>query len=76
MIPKIDEIIDQAFEAPPTMEELRAKATRFLLENQECYVAQWILQNPFVNISDYKLNFQYNPTSEMGYTVTMEKIDV
>lgn len=57
-------------------EQLRKQAIEFLYNNQECYVAQWILQNPFAKIDDYKLKFEYNDQSLMGYTVTMEKIDV
>lgn len=55
---------------------LRNQATKFLLENQETYVAQWILQNPYAQITDYRLKFVYNDTSMLGYTVEMEKIDV
>lgn len=75
IIPNVNEIVDEAFSKPPTREELHAQASRFILENQECYVAQWILQNPFANISDYRLKFQYNDISKMGYTVEMEKIE-
>lgn len=56
-------------------EQLRNQAMKFLYDNQECYVAQWILQNPYANISDYTLKFVYNDESLMGYTVTMEKIE-
>lgn len=57
-------------------ERLREQAMAFLYNNQECYVAQWILQNPFAKVEDYALKFVYNDQSLMGYTVTMEKIDV
>lgn len=56
-------------------EQLRNQAMKFLYDNQECYVAQWILQNPYANIADYTLKFVYNDESLMGYTVTMEKIE-
>lgn len=55
---------------------LRNQAMKFLMENQETYVAQWILQNPYAQINDYRLKFVYNDTSMLGYTVEMEKIDV
>jgi len=57
-------------------EQLRNQAMKFLYDNQECYVAQWILQNPYANISHYALKFVYNDSSLLGYSVTMEKIDV
>lgn len=56
-------------------EALRNQAMKFLLENQETYVAQWILQNPFAKIEDYRLKFVYNDKSMLGYTVEMEKIE-
>lgn len=56
-------------------EQLAAQARAFLYNNQECYVAQWVLQNPFANISDYRLKFVYNDHTLMGYTVEMEKIE-
>jgi hypothetical protein len=55
-------------------EELRAQAMKFLYDNQECYVAQWILQNPFANPEHYALKFVYNDSSMLGYSVTMEKL--
>lgn len=70
----VDEIT-HAFQ-PKSAEELRAQAMKFLYDNQECYVAQWILQNPFANPADYALKFTYNDQSMLGYSVTMEKIDV
>lgn len=78
MINLDQESIDAMFEAnkPPSREELMQQAREFLYNNQECYVAQWILQNPFANISDYRLKFMYNDSSLMGYSVEMEKIDV
>lgn len=57
-------------------EALRKQAMDFLLANQETYVAQWILQNPYAQVNDYRLKFEYNDQSLMGYTVVMEKIDV
>lgn len=57
-------------------DQLRKQAMKFLYDNQECYVAQWILQNPYANPQDYRLKFVYNDESRMGYTVEMEKIDV
>lgn len=57
-------------------EALRKQALKFLYDNQECFVAQWILQNPYAEISEYSLKFVYNDESHLGYSVTMEKIDV
>jgi hypothetical protein len=57
-------------------EQLRNQAMKFLYDNQECFVAQWILQNPYANIGQYALKFVYNDSSLLGYSVTMEKIDV
>ena len=57
------------------LRELRERATHTLLVNQECYVAQWILQNPFENIMDYQLKF-YNDDPNCVYSVRMEKLDV
>lgn len=72
----INEMIESQKLAGQTREELAAKARQFLFDNQECYVAQWILQNPFANINDYRLKFVYNDQTLMGYTVEMEKIYV
>lgn len=55
-------------------ERLRQQSIQFLLANQECYVAQWIIQNPFANISDYRLKFEYNDQTQTGYSACMEKI--
>lgn len=56
-------------------EALRNQAMKFLMENQETYVAQWILQNPYAQMDDYRLKFVYNDSSMLGYTVEMEKIE-
>lgn len=55
------------------MEEMRKKAMMVLVNNQECYVAQWIMQNPFLQVSDYYLHFEYDEGSENFYKVSMEK---
>lgn len=52
-------------------DRLVEKAKRTLFNNQECYVAQWILQNPDANMSDYELHFRWNDAN--GYNVYMEK---
>lgn len=42
-----------------------------LARNQECYIAQWILQNPNVNIDDYAI--VNRPTEDgLGYITTLE----
>lgn len=78
MISLDQESVDAMFAAhkPPSREDLMKQAREFLYNNQECYVAQWILQNPFANINDYRLKFVYNDKSLMGYSVEMEKINV
>ncbi|AEO14563.1 portal protein [Pseudomonas phage phiPto-bp6g] len=52
------------------------QARKFLYDNQECFVAQWVIQNPYADINNYRLKFVYNDQSLLGYTVEMEKIDV
>ena len=37
---------------------LADKATATLNENQGCYVAKWILENPTLRVSDYVLQYQ------------------
>lgn len=37
------------------LDNLHRLAIKTLSDNQNCYVAQWILQNPDKNISDYTL---------------------
>lgn len=72
----VDEVL--SLTSPENTAEIREKlmeqARDFLLTNQECYVAQWLLQNPFVKITDYRLKFVYNDETKFGYTVEMEKI--
>ena len=55
-------------------EELRKQAQKVLIDNQETYVAQWILQNPTANISDYHLEFQWLEGVGGGYKVRMVKV--
>lgn len=64
-----------AEEAVAKRDALRNQAMKFLMENQETYVAQWILQNPYAQMNDYRLKFVYNDQSMLGYTVEMEKIE-
>lgn len=52
----------------------RDLAIKTLYINQECYVAQWILMNPYVNPEEYALKFIWNDQELSGYSVTMEKI--
>lgn len=56
-------------------EQLRNQALKALYDNQECFVAQWILQNPFENPNDYTLRFVYHDKSKLGYDVQMVKIE-
>lgn len=55
------------------MQKMREQAMMTLVTNQECYVAQWILQNPFLDISQYYLHFEYDAGSQTCYKVSMEK---
>lgn len=54
--------------------QMRQLAIKTLYENQECFVAQWILQNPYANPEHYALKFVYHDESLSGYSVTMEKL--
>lgn len=71
---EITKIVEQASK-PVDRDALIKQARDFLYNNQECFVAQWVLQNPFANINDYRLKFVYTDNSLMGYTVEMEKIE-
>lgn len=62
-------------EANEKREHLRQQALKALYDNQECFVAQWILQNPFANPQDYTLRFVYHDESKLGYDVQMVKIE-
>lgn len=55
------------------MQKIRDQATMVLINNQECYVAQWILQNPFLKMSDYYLKFEPEQGNINVYKVSMEK---
>lgn len=67
-------VVEEA-QKPIDREAMMAQARKFLYDNQECYVAQWVLQNPFADINSYRLKFVYTDTSLLGYTVEMEKIE-
>lgn len=71
---EITDIVEQASK-PIDREAMMNQARKFLYDNQECYVAQWIIQNPYADISQYRLKFVYNDQSMLGYTVEMEKIE-
>lgn len=43
------------------LQEYTRLAVEQLTKNQECYVAQWILQNPDKNIEEYNLVHQTTP---------------
>ncbi|ANA49215.1 hypothetical protein PMW_90 [Pseudomonas phage phiPMW] len=53
-------------------DELVAQAAKVVYQNQECYVAQWILHNPNVNFDDYELAFR-SVDGKIGYNVYMVK---
>lgn len=66
--------IVEASAKPVDREAMMRQARDFLYNNQECFVAQWVLQNPYADISSYRLKFVYNDESLLGYTCEMEKI--
>lgn len=70
---EIEQITEQAFK-PVDREAMMQQARKFLYDNQECFVAQWVLQNPYADINNYRLKFVYNDQSLLGYTCEMEKI--
>ena len=51
---------------------LIAQASKTLNQNQECYVAQWILHNQDKNFNDYELSFRWRQDG-FGYNVFMVK---
>lgn len=55
-----------------TKEQILKKAIETLNKNQECYIAQWIKQNPDKNISDYTLCHQ---TVDGVFKVWLKKIE-
>lgn len=57
------------------LQEYRDRAMKTLIQNQECYVAQWILQNPFANMNDYMLKFYPEEGNPNVYGVRMEKVE-
>lgn len=56
-------------------EALKQQAMQVLVDNQETYVAQWILQNPTTNIDEYTLEFKWLEGVGGGYQVRMVKIE-
>ena len=70
---EIEQITEQVFK-PVDREAMMQQARKFLYDNQECFVAQWVLQNPYADINSYRLKFVYNDQSLLGYTCEMEKI--
>lgn len=72
----VERVFEQNSMSPEQLrQQMQNQAMIFLMENQETYVARWILQNPYANISDYRLKFVYSDTSHTGYTVEMERIE-
>jgi hypothetical protein len=51
---------------------LIAQAAKVIDQNQECYVAQWILHNPDENPKDWVLAIkQFGPDEGFGYNFLM-----
>lgn len=53
-------------------QKMISEASRVLHQNQECYVAQWILHNQDKNFNEYELSFKWREDG-FGYNVFMTK---
>lgn len=69
----VEGIVDDTKER---IEAMRQQAMHTLMINQECFVAAWIMQNPFEKVSDYMLKFYPEEGNPNVYGVRMEKVDV
>ena len=49
------------------LDDIVFKANMTIMNNQECYIAQWVLQNPDENISDWMLCHQPDWLGGDGY---------
>lgn len=70
----IEEVFEKQDEIQKKIESLRKQAAKTLYDNQECYVAQWILHNPDKNPADYYLEFECRLDGH-GYNVRMKRLD-
>lgn len=68
----VSDIFAQESQNDEIRKSLIEQAQRTLLNNQECYVAQWILHNPDKNPQDYRLQFEWAQHGN-GYNVYMVK---
>lgn len=59
-------------EVEETRNKLIAESARVLNQNQECYVAQWILHNKDKDFNEYELSFKWREDG-FGYNVFMIK---
>lgn len=66
----IQEVQDLTQEA---VERMREQAILTLINNQEVYVAKWLLQNPYEKVGDYQLVFSEGKEPGEVYRVSMEK---
>ncbi|WCO82176.1 hypothetical protein vBPpSSYP_194 [Pseudomonas phage vB_PpS_SYP] len=55
------------------IERMREQAILTLINNQEVYVAKWLLQNPYEKVGDYQLVFAEGKEPGEVYRVSMEK---
>lgn len=74
-----EELMQMTQDAIGTQEELEKRrgemitqASRVLNQNQECYVAQWIMHNRDVDFNEYQLSFKWREDG-FGYNVFMVK---
>lgn len=66
-------IQDVAAMTEEAIAHMRDQAILTLINNQEVYVAKWLLQNPYAKISDYQLVFSEGKEPGEVYRVSMEK---
>lgn len=57
--------IDFNFRLP--LGELCELAQNTLAQNKDCFVAQWILQNPDANVGEHEMLYQMLPNGEMSF---------
>lgn len=59
-----------------TIESLAEECRKVIQANQDCYVAQWILQNPKEKVDDYVLvHRRIDESSKFGYMFYMVSKD-
>jgi hypothetical protein len=56
------------------LSELTNKAVTAINQNQECFCAQWILQNPLENINDYSVCHQFGDDGVQRFWMERKRI--